>query len=87
MSVKCEEAYSHEESWHLGIIKNISAGGLVVEAHSLKTIKIASTVQLIYFPQKEMHTLPLIEPEPVKKTGRLIWQSPNKITIGIELDT
>lgn len=87
MSVKCEEADSHEASWHLGIIKNISAGGLVVEAHSLKAIKIASNVQLIYFPQTEMHTLPLIEPEPVKRTGQVTWQSPNKIAIGIELDT
>ncbi|MBU1195854.1 MAG: hypothetical protein KKE62_00890 [Proteobacteria bacterium] len=86
MSVKCEEAHNHETAWHLGIIKNISASGLVIEAHSLKTIKIASNVQLIYFPQKEMHTPPLVEPEPVKKTGRLIWQSPDKKTIGIQLD-
>lgn len=86
MSVKCEEASSQEASWHLGIIKNISAGGLIVEAHSLKTMKIDSNVSLIYFPKKEMHTAPLIEPEPVKKTGRLVWQSINKMTIGIQLN-
>lgn len=87
MSIKCRGAGSLDAAWHVGETKNISVEGVTVEAPSLPVLDIGSSVELLCFPEEVRLPSYLLEPEPVRMTGRIRWQDKDKHLIGVDMSS
>ena len=89
VSFKCCEALGTESAWHVGEMLDVSVNGMKIVAESLGAIPLASSFEILYFPQ-EGNPLAGVggpDPEPLWFKGRLVWQDREKGWIGLSIES
>lgn len=86
ISLKCSHARIINREWHVGETRDISVDGMGVVSPVLKEIRLASTVEILCFPQNREWEMHIRDPEPVSMTGVVIWQDMWAGAAGIRLN-